>query len=957
MSKKDLANNIYVIGARENNLKNVSLTIPKNKLVVMTGLSGSGKSSLAFNTIYAEGQRRYLESLSSYARQFLGNNSKPDVDTIEGLLPSISIDQKTINNNPRSTVGTVTEIYDYLRLLWARIGIPYCPKGHGPIKTLTSRQIVDKIYANFKEEEHLNILTPVAYRTKGTLKKEIENLKTSGYLRVRVDGVVRTLDEEINLNKNQFHNLDVVVDRIVLNNDNQTRARLFDSVEQALKQGDNKIVVLAKDKEILYSKNHSCPICGFSIPEMEPRLFSFNSPTGACYKCKGIGSIYEPDEDRMIPDKTLTINEGAFRYFRNTMDSKSLEWQKFAALIKHYKIPRDIPIKDLPRKQLEILLYGSHEPINISIKSAGGNVYNRCDFIEGVLSLIKRRHLETTSELTREIYGFYMTEKQCDECKGQRLNAQALSVKIAGKSIVDVCEMPITKIRDFFLGLELNEQEKQISRLVLKEIINRLTFLINVGLDYLTLSRPASSLSGGENQRIRLASQIGATLTGVLYVLDEPSIGLHQKDNDKLINTMKAMRDIGNSLIVVEHDIETMFAADYLIDVGPKAGNEGGKIIAQGTLQDIINAKNSITGKYLSGEYQIPIPKTRRSGNGQKIILKGINVNNLKNIDATFPLGKFICVTGVSGSGKSSLVSEALVKNLQKILSDPFIIAPKVRDIVGVNNVDKLVVVTQEPIGRTPKSNPATYTSLFDDIRSLFANTNEAKARGYSKSKFSFNLDGGRCEKCHGDGYLKIEMHFLPDVYIKCDECNGKRYNNETLSILYRNKSIYDVLEMSVAEAYDFFINIPSIKHKLEIMNDVGLGYLKLGAPSTTLSGGEAQRIKLAKFLQKKANSKSIIVLDEPSTGLHPHDVAKLIQVLNTIVDRGTTVIVIEHNLDIIKCADYVIDLGPDGGDAGGKIVTTGSPEQIIKDQKVSYTAQYLKKVLQDNKSSKKQNQ
>lgn len=946
MAKQDLHNYIYVQGARQNNLKNVSLTIPKNQLVVMTGLSGSGKSSLAFNTIYAEGQRRYLESLSSYARQFLGNNDKPDVDSIEGLLPSISIDQKTTTNNPRSTVGTVTEIYDYFRLLWARIGVPYCPNGHGPIKTLTTKQIVEKVYLDIPLESRIQILAPIAFKQKGTFAKELNKLKLDGFLRVRIDGNVYSLDDEITLDKNKFHYIDIIVDRIVLNEDNQTRERLTEAIETCLKHGNNKVVVWDGNKDILYSKNHSCPVCGFSIPEMEPRLFSFNSPTGYCEECKGIGYVYEPDEDRMIPDRNLSINQGGIRWFKNTMDSKNLEWQKFAALLDHYHIDRDKPIKNLSRREIDLMMWGSDEPIEVVAKSASHKTYSSYDYIEGVLAAIKRRHLETNSEMARELYGFYMVEKPCSACHGHRLSPKALSVKINGKSIMDVCDMSVAQMHDWFLGLELTEQERQIGKMVLKEILNRLQFLINVGLDYLTLSRPAGTLSGGENQRIRLAAQIGSSLTGVLYVLDEPSIGLHQKDNQKLIATMKAMRDMGNSLIVVEHDTETILAADHIVDIGPGAGVNGGKIIAQGSVDDIIKAKASITGKYLSGELEIPVPKGRRSGNGKKIVLKGAKTNNLKNINVTFPLGKFICVTGVSGSGKSSLINETLVPNIKKILFNPFELAPKIGDLTGIKDIDNLIVVDQEPIGRTPRSNPATYTGLFDDIRTIFANTPEAKARGYDKGRFSFNVESGRCEKCGGDGYIRIAMHFLPDVYVKCDECGGKRYNAETLSVLYKNKSIYDVLEMSVDEALEFFKNMPAPRRKLELMKDVGLGYLKLGTLSTDLSGGEAQRIKLAKFLQKKASDKTIIVLDEPSTGLHSHDIAKLIEVLNRIVTNGSTVIVIEHNLDIIKCADYIIDMGPDGGDRGGRVITTGTPEQIIKDEDISYTAKYLKPVL-----------
>lgn len=944
----DLKNYIYVNGAKENNLKNVSLVIPKNKFVVMTGVSGSGKSSLAFNTIYAEGQRRYIESLSSYARQFLGNVSKPNVDSIEGLVPAISIDQKTTTNNPRSIVGTTTEIYDYFRLLWARIGHAYCPYGHGEIKQLTTRQILQKIYRQCQKNKMIYVLSPFAHKEKGTFKKEFDKLKSFGFLHLQIDNKEYTLDQEIILDKNKFHNIEIIVTRLVLNDDEITKNRLLEAIDLALKHGKNKIIIKQQKKIFLFSKDHCCPVCGFSLPEMEPRLFSFNAPIGACPKCKGLGFVYEPDVNKMIPNKNLSINQGAFLYFKNTIDTKSMEWQKFAAIIDHYKIDRNTPVKLLPKKQLNFLLYGSDEPIKLSIKSNSGINYNKFDYVEGVLSLIKRRHLETSSELTREIYNSYMTEKKCDHCHGQRLSTQALSVKINKKNIMEVCDMTIDKAKNFFLGLELTDQQKEIAKLVLKEIINRLDFLANVGLEYLTLSRPTRTLSGGESQRIRLAAQIGSSLTGVLYVLDEPSIGLHQKDNNKLINTLKMMRDIGNSLIVVEHDQETMLAADHIIDVGPQAGINGGKIVAQGTIKDIVNNNQSLTGKYLAKKNIIPIPKKRRNGNGKKLILKGINFNNLKNLDVIFPLGKFIVITGVSGSGKSSLINETLAKNITKILTNPFIDAPKIKEIVGIKNIKKLVQVTQDPIGRTPKSNPATYIGLFDDIRTLFANTNDAKAHGYTKSHFSFNLPGGRCEKCNGDGYIKIEMHFLPNVYVKCDECQGKRYRNEILSILYKNKSIYDVLEMTITEALNFFWNIPNIKHKLELMEKVGLGYLKLGTLSTSLSGGEAQRIKLAKFIQKKSNDKTLIILDEPTTGLHPHDVNKLIKILNQIVDNGSTVIVIEHNLDVIKCADYIIDLGPDGGDKGGKIITKGTPEQIIDDEKISYTARYLKQMLKN---------
>ncbi|MDR0825903.1 MAG: excinuclease ABC subunit UvrA [Mycoplasmataceae bacterium] len=944
--KGSMEDKIIIKGARENNLKNIDLEIPKNKLVVITGLSGSGKSSLAFDTIYAEGQRRYLESLSSYARQFLGGNDKPDVDLIEGLSPAISIDQKSTSHNPRSTVGTVTEIYDYLRVLFARVGTPYCPNGHGPIETLTTKQILNKIINSFKDDDKLQILSPIVRRQKGTFKTELEKLKTEGFLRVRIDGKIYSLDEKLELEKNKFHDLDILVDRIIGHKDNETTSRINDALETALKYGEGKVVVICNDKETNYSQSHSCKVCGFTIPEMEPRLFSFNSPIGACPECHGLGFTYEPDRNKMIPDKNLSINDGGLDYFKNTVNTTSLDWLRFEALLKHYKIDKKKPLGEFTKKELDLIMHGSDEPIHIDIKSSGGIQSNKYDYAEGVLSLVKRRHLETSSEMARQYYAKYLSETPCKICKGKKLSPAALCVKIGGKDIIEVTELAINECIDFLLNLKLTDQQNLIAKLALKEIIDRLTFLDNVGLSYLTLSRNAITLSGGEAQRIRLATQIGSSLTGVLYVLDEPSIGLHQRDNDRLIAALKKMRDLGNTLLVVEHDAETMKASDYIVDIGPGAGNNGGKVVAVGTPKEIMNNPKSLTGQYLKGDKFIPIPKTRRSGNGRKIVLKGAKENNLKNLDVTFPLGKFIVVTGVSGSGKSTLINETLAKNIQKKIFSPFVVAPTIKSIDGIYNIDKLIMVSQEPIGRTPRSNPATYVGVFDDIRELYSQLPESKIRGYTKSRFSFNVPGGRCEKCWGDGVIKIEMHFLPDVYVTCTECNGKKYNDETLAVKYKGKSIYDVLEMSVSEALEFFGNIPSIRHKLELMNDVGLGYIKLGTSGTDLSGGEAQRVKLAKFLQKKSSDNTLLILDEPTTGLHTHDIQNLIDVLNRIVDNGSTVIVIEHNLDLIKCADYIIDLGPEGGAEGGKVVATGTPEQIVSKADVSYTAQYLKNTL-----------
>lgn len=938
-------NEIIIKGARENNLKNININIPKNKLVVITGLSGSGKSSLAFDTIYAEGQRRYLDSLSSYARQFLGGNEKPDVDSIEGLSPSIAIDQKSTSHNPRSTVGTVTEIYDYLRVLFARIGVPYCINGHGIIKTQTIKQIVDFVI-NLEDETKIILMSPVVNNEKGTHLDLFNKLKKEGFIRVRVDGEILNLDDEIHLDKNVRHKIDVVIDRIILHKDQQTRSRLNDSIETCLKTSNGFVIIDHNGQETLFNENYTCDQCGFSVPSLEPRLFSFNSPLGACSTCKGIGVVFEPDENKMLPNHNLSIAEGGIDFFKNTVNTLNLDWQKFNNLLKHYKIDIFKPISELSNKEINYILFGSDEPINITMTSSNGRKYEQVEYVEGILELVKRRHLETSSDIARDFYAKYMTPKPCRTCKGQRLNKEALCVKLDNTSIIEFTEYDIQTAIDFLLNLKLTEEQQIISKLVMKEIINRLTFLVDVGLDYLTLSRNAITLSGGESQRIRLATQIGSHLTGVLYVLDEPSIGLHQKDNDKLIQTLTKIKNLGNSLIVVEHDEDTMNAADWLIDIGPGSGNYGGQVMAEGTVEQVKKSPNSLTGQYLSGEKRIEIPKIRRSGSGKKIILKGATGHNLKNVDLEIPLGKMIGVTGVSGSGKSTLILETLVKGLIKTNFNNFQDHEPFKNIIGANHIDKIVEVSQDPIGRTPRSNPATYVGVFDDIRDVFASVPDAKEKGYLKGRFSFNVKGGRCERCQGDGLLKIDMQFLPSVYIKCEECGGKRYNEETLNIKFKGKSIYDVLQMNIEEAMEFFKNIPIIHHKLSLLNEVGLGYLQLGAPSNVLSGGEAQRIKLAKFLQKKPTGKTLFVLDEPTTGLHVHDIAKLILVLNKIVDKGDTVLIIEHNLDLIKVCDHIIDLGPEGGTRGGQILVTGTPEQIVSSNKFSYTAKYLSKLF-----------
>ena len=940
---------IIIRGAKENNLKNISLDIPRNKLVVMTGLSGSGKTSLAFDTIYAEGQRRYVESLSAYARQFLGGVDKPNVELIEGLSPAISIDQKTTSNNPRSTVGTVTEIYDYLRLLYARVGVPYCPDHHIPITGLTITEMVNTVN-QYEDGTKMTILAPIVRNKKGTFKDTFEKLQKDGYVRVRVDGEIKLLEDEITLEKNNRHDIDVVVDRIVKRSD--SRSRIHDSMETALSLADGKVIVSTGDKENLFSSNYACSICGFSVPTLEPRLFSFNAPLGACATCHGLGITEEVDVDILIPDPDLSINEGGIRYYKNIVGTENIEWQTFAMLCKTYKIPLDKPIKTFTKKQMDIILYGSDRPIKYVIYSSSGNRYDRNDFIEGVKKLIERRYVETTSSWSKDWYHSFMMESTCPTCGGKRLNKEALSVIVGDKNIMEFTAMSVVQALDWLDKLTLTETQAKIAELVIKEIRNRLQFLKDVGLDYLTLDRLAGTLSGGEAQRIRLATQIGSRLSGVLYVLDEPSIGLHQRDNARLIETLKNMRDLGNSLIVVEHDEETMMSADWIVDIGPGAGIHGGNVMASGTPLEVMKNENSITGLYLSGKKRIDVPKSRRKGNGKYVEIQGASENNLKHINVKFPLGKFVVVTGVSGSGKSTLVNEIFTKAVQQSIGKMKRVKPgKFDKIKGTENIDKLVQIDQDPIGRTPRSNPATYTGVFDDIRDVFAATPEAKMRGYDKGRFSFNVKGGRCEACQGDGVKVISMNFLPDVYVPCEVCHGQRYNDATLQCTFKGKNIYEVLEMPVEEALSFFANNPKIKNKLQTLNDVGLGYLKLGQSSTTLSGGEAQRVKLASELQKKPTGKTVYILDEPTTGLHTDDVKRLIAVLQRIVDTGNTVLVIEHNLDVIKCADWIIDLGPEGGDNGGTVIVTGTPEKVAKEEK-SWTGQYLKKAIEYTKEN-----
>ena len=935
-------NKIKIRGARAHNLKNIDVDIPKDKLVVVTGLSGSGKSSLAFDTLYAEGQRRYVESLSAYARQFLGQMDKPDVDSIDGLSPAISIDQKTTSKNPRSTVGTVTEINDFLRLLWARVGTPICPNDGHEITSQSPEQMVDKIL-ELPERTKLQILAPIVRGKKGQHKKIIEKVKKDGFVRIIVDGEIHDVEEEIELDKNKKHDISVVVDRIVLKDG--IRSRLFDSLEAALRLTNGNVAVdVIGDKMLQFSENFSCPYCGFTIGELEPRIFSFNAPFGACPDCDGIGVKLEVDKDLVIPDDTKTLNEGALAPW-NPISSKYYPTMLQQAC-EAFGIDMDTPFKDLPDKDKKIILYGAGDrEFHFKFKSDFGGLKDIDTTFEGVIPNVERRYRETNSDFTRDVMRQYMTSLTCQTCHGYRLNEQALSVKIAGKHIGEVSDFPINESLNFFENLTFSEQNQEIARPILKEIDDRLTFLKNVGLDYLTLSRSARTLSGGEAQRIRLATQIGSNLSGVMYVLDEPSIGLHQRDNDRLIASLKKMRDLGNTLIVVEHDEDTMRAADYLIDIGPGAGENGGQVIAAGTPKQVEKKRNSLTGQYLSGKKYIAIPNERRKGNGKKIVVKGASENNLKNIDVSFPLGEFIAVTGVSGSGKSTLVNMILKRALAQKLNHNSEKPGKYQKIEGVENIEKIIDIDQTPIGRTPRSNPATYTGVFDDIRGLFAQTNQAKLRGYGKGRFSFNIKGGRCEACKGDGIIKIEMNFLPDVYVPCEVCHGTRYNSETLEVEYKDKNIADILNMTVSEALTFFEPIPKIKRKLQTIVDVGLGYVKLGQPATTLSGGEAQRMKLASELHKKSNGKTFYILDEPTTGLHSEDIKRLLEVLQRLVDKGNTVLVIEHNLDVIKTADYLIDLGPEGGDGGGQIVATGTPEEVIKVND-SYTGKYLKEVL-----------
>ena len=935
---------IIVKGAKAHNLKNIDVTIPRDKLVVITGLSGSGKSSLAFDTLYAEGQRRYVESLSSYARQFLGLMEKPDVESIEGLSPAIAIDQKTTSKNPRSTVGTVTEIYDYIRLLYARIGEPHCPKCGKKIEKQTIDQIVEKVLS-LEENTKIQVLAPVVRGKKGEYKALLEGFSKEGFVRARVDGTVFELTDDIDLDRKKKHNIDLIVDRLIIKEN--IRSRLAESIEISLKYANNLVIISTPQEEMLFSQNYACPDCNISIEELSPRMFSFNNPFGACPECTGIGYLMKMNEDLIIPDKNKTLYDGVKAFGASSMKrGDTMAKMYFESIAKHYGVDINVPIKKLPKDFLNKILYGTgDEEIDFRYSSAAGERKFKAPF-EGVIPTLERRYRETKSQGMREFYEYYMTNSPCEACHGARLKKESLAVTVGGKNIQELTDRPINKIQDFMSNLKLDKTKALISNQILKELEKRLQFLVDVGLEYLTLSRPAGTLSGGEAQRIRLATQIGAGLTGVLYILDEPSIGLHQRDNDKLIATLKKLRDLGNTVIVVEHDEDTMYAADYIVDIGPEAGVHGGNVIATGTVEDIKRNPNSITGAYLSGRKQIKIPEKRRKSNGKAIEIKGACENNLKNINVKIPLGVFTCVTGVSGSGKSTLINEILYKGLAKELYNASDFPGKHDKILGIQNIDKVINIDQSPIGKTPRSNPATYTGVFDLIRDIFAGTNEAKLRGYEKGRFSFNVSGGRCETCQGDGVLKIEMHFLPDIYVPCEVCHGKRYNRETLEVKYKGKSIYDVLDMTVEEALEFFSNIPKIKQKIQTLYDVGLGYIKLGQPSTTLSGGEAQRVKLATELSKRATGKTLYILDEPTTGLHIADVHKLIEILQRLVDTGNSIVVIEHNLDLIKTADHIIDLGPESGEKGGEVIAIGTPEQIAKNER-SYTGKFLKKILE----------
>ena len=935
--------NIVIKGAKEHNLKDIDLTIPKNKLVVITGLSGSGKSSLAFDTLYAEGQRRYVESLSSYARQFLGIMDKPDVDSIEGLSPAISIDQKTTSRNPRSTVGTVTEIYNYIRLLYARVGTAYCPNCGKKIEKQTVDQIADDVM-KLEEGTRIQVMAPVVRNKKGEYKKLIENYEKNGFVRIRVDGEIYEITDDIDIDRKKKHSIDIIIDRLVIKDD--IRARLTESIEIAMKAADNLVTIATKDGEKLYSGNYACPDCGISFSEITPRMFSFNSPEGACPECTGIGYLMKMDEDLLVPDKNLTLYNGVKCFGASTMKKgETIAKMYFESIAKHYGVDISKPIKDLPRWFMDKIMYGTgDEPIDFEYESAFGIRKNSVPF-EGVIPTLERRHRETKSQGMIQFYEMYMSEAPCPVCHGDRLKKEALSVRVGDKNIKELTDMSVINMKEYIENLKFGEKDTIIAEQIIKEISTRLQFLVDVGLDYLTLSRSAATLSGGESQRIRLATQIGSGLTGVMYVLDEPSIGLHQRDNNKLIATLKKLRDLGNSVIVVEHDTDTMYAADQVIDIGPGAGVHGGYVMAQGTAEEIEKVPESITGQYLSGRKQIEVPKHRRKLTGKYLEAIKCTEHNLKNISVKFPLGQFICVTGVSGSGKSTLVNDVLYKNVYKMLYNSNIKTGACKEIKGIHNIDKVINIDQSPIGRSPRSNPATYTGVFDAIRDIFATTNEAKMRGYSKGRFSFNVPGGRCEACNGDGIIKIEMNFLPDVYVPCEVCKGTRYNRETLEVKYKGKSIADVLDMTVEEALTFFENVPRIKNVVQTLSDVGLGYIKLGQSSTTLSGGEAQRVKLATELSKRSTGKTLYILDEPTTGLHIDDVNRLVQILQRLTDAGNTVLVIEHNLDLIKTADYIIDLGPEGGERGGEIVAVGTPEKICKNEK-SYTGKFLKKYL-----------